>query len=224
MSEIWLTEDGSHTIYLPELRETYHSIHGAVQESRHVYIHHGLQQVVARGLAGTLRIFEVGFGTGLNALLTARFAESRQISMRYASLEAFPLDSSQTAKLNYPAKLKDEASGELYEAIHACPWGLWHRVSGYFELKKINHTIQQYQPTDGLFDLCFYDAFAPSKQAEMWEFNILQKVIAQLDRGGVFVTYCAKGQLKRDLRTLDCVVETLPGPPGKLQMVRATKK
>ena len=217
-----ITEDGSHTIYIPELDETYHSIHGAIQESTYVFIEQGLHYLTKNENAQKIRIFEVGLGTGLNALLSATYAEEHKIPIRYKSLEAFPLNYSEAKNLNYAELLKHPLSKEIFQKIHESTWEYWIDVSPCFQLYKLKYKIQEYQET-GLFDVCFFDAFAPSKQPEMWKPGILEKVNLLLRSNGVFVTYCAKGQLKRDLKHSGFEVETLPGPPGKMEMIRAIK-
>ena len=217
-----ITEDGSHTIYIPELDETYHSTHGAIRESTYVFIEQGLKYVAGRGSVEKIRIFEVGFGTGLNALLSALYTKKKRISMEYESIEAFPLNRSEVQKLNYAGLIKQFRSKEIFQKIHESPWGKWIDISSGFQLRKINLKLQDYKVKEQ-FDLCFFDAFAPSKQPEMWTKEILEKMYALLTTNGVLVTYCAKGQLKRDLKSMGFEVETLPGPPGKFEMVRAIK-
>jgi len=217
-----ITEDGSHTLYIPELNETYHSIHGAIQESKYVYLEMGLNFFVGKEHKKNIKIFEVGFGTGLNALLVAIYAESNQINVQYESLDAFPLLSSEIIKLNYTDLIKHLQVAELFHKIHESPWDQWMEISPGFLLQKVNNTLQDYE-AQRQFDVCFYDAFAPSKQPEMWELAMLKKVWGLLGINGVFVTYCAKGQLKRNLKEIGFAVDSLPGPPGKFEMVRATK-
>lgn len=216
-----ITEDGSHTIYLPELRETYHSTHGAIRESDYVFIRQGLEQALQGGKQ-SIKIFEMGFGTGLNALLSWIYAEKNQVSITYQSIEAFPLTLDEVQKLNYPDLIDAEDANTKFHKIHQCKWNESVELSPYFHLRKIDQWIQKFH-TDTQFDVCFFDAFAPSKQAEMWEIPILEKVKNMLVPKGILVTYCAKGQLKRDLKTLGFEVESLPGPPGKKEMVRAVK-
>lgn len=217
-----ITEDGSHTIYVPELDETYHSTHGAIQESNYVFIEQGLKYIAESGSTGKIRIFELGFGTGLNALLSALYAKRHKISMKYESIEAFPLTTEEIEKLNYPSQLDEPTSAALFQKIHSSTWGKWNDISPGFQLHKINLKLQDYKVKEH-FDLCFYDAFAPSKQPEIWMSEILEKMYALLSTNGVLVTYCAKGQLKRDLKSIGFEVETLTGPPGKFEMVRAIK-
>lgn len=217
-----ITEDGSHTIYLPDINETYHSTHGAITESNHVFIKNGLEYI-ANQERKSIGIFEVGFGTGLNALLTALHAEKNELFVKYQSIEAFPLESQHIQNLNFVEKIGDATAANLFEKLHAAPWDEWFPVSGFFDLRKIKGVLQDFEDQGGIFDLCYFDAFAPSKQPEMWVIAILEKIKNLLSEHGVFVTYCAKGQLKRDLKCLGFEVETLEGPPGKKEMVRAIK-
>ncbi len=217
-----ITADGSHTLYIPELDETYHSIHGAIQESMFVYIEQGLNYFAEKEISEKIRIFEVGFGTGLNALLSAIYAEKHHVFLQYECLETSPLGDKEIKKLNYPAIIGGLFSKELFQNIHDSPWSEWVEICTYFQFQKIKARIQDYGVSE-IFDICFFDAFAPSKQPEMWSLEVLEKVFSLLNYNGVLVTYCAKGQLKRDLKSIGFKVETLPGPPGKMQMVRAIK-
>jgi tRNA U34 5-methylaminomethyl-2-thiouridine-forming methyltransferase MnmC len=218
--KIITTSDGSHSLLNTALNETYHSHHGAIQESLHVFIKHGLAYHVEQFQSSTVRIFEVGFGTGLNAFLTVQFSADRQEKFFYTSIEGFPLPESIWSNLNYAATadLKNE-----FQKLHGAQWNGFVEVSPGFELKKLHATLQEIELAPASFDVVFFDAFAPSKQPEMWEYPMLEKVIDSMAKNGVFVTYCAKGQLKRDLKNLGLQVETLPGPPGKKEMVRGLK-
>jgi len=220
--QLLVTEDGSHTFFLPELNETYHSSHGAIQESDYVFIHQGLDFLAKKNQFRSLSILEVGFGTGLNALISAIYAEKHGISIHYEGLEAFPLEASEIGGLNYAELLKGPMPKKIFPRIHQSPWSEQTEILSTFTLKKIEVKIQDYQ-ANRLFDLCYFDAFAPNKQPEMWTSIILEKIWNLLLPRGVFVTYSAKGQLKRDLKGIGFEVETLPGPPGKMQMVRGIK-
>lgn len=217
-----ITEDGSHTLFIPELNETYHSIHGAIQESNHVYIRSGLEYYFNKEKTNEVKIFEVGFGTGLNALLSAIYAEKHRFNINYESIEAYPLTSLEVEKLNYPHQVEHIDAVEIFNKIHNADWNSIVSISSYFKLNKIKNLLQNHHFNQE-FDLCFFDAFAPSKQPEMWEREILEPIYNGLITGGVFVTYCAKGQLKRDLKDIGFEIDVLPGPPGKLQMLRGTK-
>lgn len=224
MSEkkLLITEDGSHTIFVPELNETYHSTHGAIQESTYVFIHQGLQFFLEKRQKKLVNVFEVGFGTGLNALLSALFAAENEYFIQYKSIEAYPLEKSEIEQLNYINLIKNQHAKEIFDKIHTCSWEAWEAISPNFQLFKVNQKLQDYERSE-CYDVCLFDAFAPSKQPEMWRMNLLEKVYTSLVRHGIFVTYCAKGQLKRDLRAIGFQVETLPGPPGKKEMVRGIK-
>lgn len=207
--KIILTSDGSHSLLNTTLDETYHSRHGAVQESQHVFIKNGLEFFAERNPVRPIKVFEVGFGTGLNALLTVNTG----LDVEYTSIEAFPLEESVYVQLNYQPK-------ELLLELHRNP----KLETRNFKLNKIHTTLETISLPANEFNLVFYDAFAPSKQPSMWELPMIEKVCTSLATGGLFVTYCAKGQLKRDLKNLGLEVETLSGPPGKKEMVRGTKK
>jgi tRNA U34 5-methylaminomethyl-2-thiouridine-forming methyltransferase MnmC len=218
--QIITTGDGSHSLLNTTLNETYHSVHGALRESLHVFIKHGLEYFVNNNQSKNISIFEVGFGTGLNALLTAQFAHDKNIHVDYTSIEAFPLHSDVISKLNYAQSPEQK---ELFEKIHGAEWEKSISISTGFSIHKVKTTLQLIDLSPFAFDVVFFDAFAPSKQPEMWEISVLQKIYNAVKSPGVFVTYCAKGQLKRDLKNLGFEVQTLGGPPGKKEMVRALK-
>jgi tRNA U34 5-methylaminomethyl-2-thiouridine-forming methyltransferase MnmC len=220
--DIIQTRDGSHSLLNGQLNETYHSIHGALQESRHVFIEHGLNYLARQSTLEVLSVFEVGFGTGLNALLAAEFAERNSVSVEYCSIERFPLAWEIAAQLNYTQRLDWNRATEIFKKIHQSEWNKTVHISDFFSLQKINGTIHNYY-FGQKFSCIFFDAFAPEKQPDMWTREVLQKVTNALNKDGVLVTYCAKGQLRRDLISLQLKVETLPGPPGKREMTRAIK-
>ncbi len=220
--KIIVTEDGSHTIYLKNINETYHSFHGAWQESNHVFITAGLEHLLNTVNPTTINLLEIGFGTGLNAILTVQKLLGKSNAVNYHSLEPFPLDPELIEDLNYTNYLKNEREGQLFKTLHTSTWHRSVPITGNFTLNKQKITLQNYEP-DQSFELIYFDAFAPSKQSELWTYEVIKKVTGFLTEGGVLVTYCARGQFKRDLLTLGLHVETLPGPPGKKEMVRATK-
>lgn len=220
MLQIITTHDGSHSLLNPELNETYHSVHGARQESLHVFIKHGLEYVVEKQQKNRVKILEIGFGTGLNALLTAGYAAQHNLRIEYTTLESFPINESIWQQLNYP---QGEAESKTFYNLHHAAWNEWTEPVPDFMLKKINTTLQLVSLGHEYFDLVYFDAFAPNKQPEMWTLPMLQKTIESLVRKGVFVTYCAKGQLKRDLASAGTTIETLQGPPGKREMIRAIR-
>ncbi len=197
-------------------------MHGAITESRHVFIKSGLEFIRKKRTSGeTIKVFEVGFGTALNAVLSYEWASKHQVPLVYESIEAFPLPEDVLSNLNYFGE--EELLAEVLKKLHLAEWDKRIAFGSNFYLHKVKGSLDQYHFEKDSIDIIFYDAFAPSKQPEMWEKSILEKAINGLIPGGVFVTYCAKGQLKRDLKELGCEVETLAGPPGKKEMVRATK-
>lgn len=215
--EIRLTADGSPTLYVPELDETYHSMHGSVQEAQHVFIEHGLKHVCTQ--MDKVRLLEIGFGTGLNALLSALFAKENQLALSYVGLEAFPVEEQIWTALSYSSS-KEEQS--CYQELMRSKWEVPQELHTFFTMTKTAVKIQDWQ-SDEKFDLIYFDAFGPNAQADMWQKAIFEKLYAVLNHGGVLVTYCAQGQFKRDLKAVGFSLEALPGPPGKREMTRATK-
>lgn len=215
--EILVTSDGSHTLRNTDLNETYHSVHGAIQESLHVFIKNGLQYFHEQRGSKTISILEVGFGTGLNALLSLRYAVEHALHLRYTTLEPYPLPKEVWSNLNYGS---DEQDREYFRALHEVEWEREVSLAPEFAILKHKSTLQDAALTDR-YDIVYFDAFAPAVQPELWAYASLRKVTKLLDPAAVFVTYSARGQLKRDLRSLGLVVESLPGPPGKNEIVRA---
>jgi len=224
MSELTIitTSDGSHSLLNTSLNETYHSTHGAIQESIHVFIKNGFDFLPRQNEVDETNILEMGFGTGLNVLLTLQRSSVTNRKIIYTSLEAFPIDTGIVQKLNYPSALMINNHKEFAD-LHRLPWDQDSEINSNFHLVKRNVKLEDAELGNNKFDLVYYDAFAPSKQPELWERAILRKVTEAMKPQGIFVTYCAKGQVKRDLTSLGLSVETLPGPPGKKEMVRAVK-
>lgn len=223
--EILKTADGSPTLYLPELDETYHSRHGSVQEARHVFIQHGLNFVIEEQKKeesgdSTFQLLEVGFGTGLNALLTFQEAiQNPAVHIAYTSYETHPIAESIWSQLNY---INEPMTPESYATLMQAPWNQNTPLHSNFEILKIDKAIQALEAKEQ-FDLIYFDAFGPRAQAEMWDVSVFERLHRALKPNGVLVTYCAMGQFKRDLKSLGFVVERLPGPPGKREMTRAIK-
>lgn len=213
--ELIVTADGSHSLLNKALDEAYHSRHGALQESLHVFIRNGFEYVLDSAKK-QVTIFEVGFGTGLNAWLTLDVARSRNASVVYQAIETLPLPEAIWQSLRY-------TDDETFERLHQAPWETPVEIIPAFTLTKFKQSLQQIQFKENQFDLIYYDAFAPQKQPDMWTGHLLAKAAAWLKSGGVLVTYCAKGQVKRDLQAAGLIVETLQGPPGKREMIRATR-
>lgn len=219
-----VTDDGSHSLYHEELKESYHSFHGALKESIHVFMLYGLDSwLMENPNRKPLRIFEVGFGTGLNAWLTLIWAEQNQVPVLYHTIEPFPISEEIYSQLNYG----DLDDGFFHykpylTRLHKKEWNDGSVISEYFNMKKDKTTLEEVTLYPS--DVVFFDAFAPSKQPELWEKPLLQKVYDSMNPGGIFTTYCAQGKLKRDLSDIGMEVETLPGPPGKKEMTRGWKK
>lgn len=209
--------DGSMTLYLPDMDETYHSIHGAITESQFVYIQAGLAQIDAHEIS----ILEFGFGTGLNALLSLAYANKAAKRLRYYSVEKYPLAQETLESLNYGSLLAMDAE---WKRMHAAEWNTWNEWETTHALYKMQGDFDELDLPNNSIDLLYYDAFAPSKQEEVWTIGYLQKAANALKTGGVLVTYCAKGQFRRDLQALGFEVTRLPGPPGKHEMIFAKLK
>lgn len=217
--EIIVTEDGSKTIYLPHMDETYHSSHGAIQEALHVFIQHGLEAIEQSEIA----IFEMGFGTGLNALLAYRFAKQNNKRVIYHGIEAFPVQQDVALLMDYVGQLEPELQ-EPFEWMHRVEWDQELVLDENFTFKKIHAKIEDYTVEVERYDVIFYDAFGPRAQSDMWAPDILKKMYDGTRNERFLVTYCAKGQVKRDLKSLGYQIEPLPGPPGKREMTRAWKR
>jgi tRNA U34 5-methylaminomethyl-2-thiouridine-forming methyltransferase MnmC len=217
------TADGSTTLLNAQLNETYHSKHGAIQESQHVFIESGLSYLLQHSRAKEISILELGFGTGLNALLTSLAIKGLNVKIYYEGIEAFPLPMGTVAQLNYPDLLKSEESKIIFNSLHQTEWSKTEMITPDFHLRKRDLRIQDVEFEKEKFDLVYFDAFSPGKQPELWGWSILQKVTEAMKPQGIFVTYSAKGQLKRDLVSLGLSVEKIPGPPGKREMIRAIK-
>lgn len=215
--EIIVTNDGSNSLYIPEMDETYHSVHGAIQEAKHVFIENGLRLLSQ----SQIRVFEVGFGTGLNAFLSEQYSAENHVNIIYHCIEAFPVEVEVVNELNYNDIVKYDST--IFNAIHTVDWEVESVISDTFKLTKIEAKIQGFEMEKSVFDLVFFDAFGPRAQSEMWSISILQKMYDCLISTGKLVTYCAQGQFKRDLKSIGFLVGNVPGPPGKREMTIATK-
>ncbi|WP_124980560.1 tRNA (5-methylaminomethyl-2-thiouridine)(34)-methyltransferase MnmD [Nonlabens xiamenensis] len=222
--EIITTADGSKTIHMPQLNEQYHSKHGALQEALHVFIQEGLAYFINRLAAESasdkseLHILEYGLGTGLNAMLTAQYDTPQTI--HYTGIEAFPISEEEMKAMTYGELLGDQI---LYENVHQASWGEKVAITEKFVLTKIQATFQDIDFQD-TFDIIYFDAFGPRTQPELWTLPIFEVAYRALKPGGILTTYCAAGQVRRNLQEIGFAVERLPGPPGKREMLRGTKK
>jgi tRNA U34 5-methylaminomethyl-2-thiouridine-forming methyltransferase MnmC len=216
--EIRTTEDGSHTLFVKNLGEPYHSLHGALTESNHVFITNGFLYHQKK----TMTVLEVGFGTGLNCLLTAIEAANRKIKVNYIGIEKFPLDKEIIDKLNYPALIGN--SQELWLKIHSAIWNRKTPVSDFFNLLKLELDITKLKlPELTKFDVIYFDAFGPEVQPEMWETGIFKLIFNNCYPQAVFSTYSAKGEVRRRLISVGFKMEKISGPPGKKEMLRGIK-
>ena len=215
------TKDGSHSLELPGMDETYHSRHGAITESKYVFLSKGVDYFLENNPeVKEIRILEIGFGTGLNALLTLLMANEKKLSVRFISLEPFPVEENLYTQINY-----GELSGaeEEFLNLHRAEWNTPVKISDYFTLEKHITTLEKATFSNYCFDVIYFDAFAPSKQAEVWSLENLQKIYNHMPSGGIFVTYSSQGVFKRNLKAAGFEMEKLEGPPGKNDMVRGLK-
>ncbi|PIF02419.1 MAG: SAM-dependent methyltransferase [Draconibacterium sp.] len=214
------TSDGSHTLFLPDLNEHYHSKNGAITESEHVYINAGLLHSKVQNPV----IFEAGFGTGLNALLTALESEKNKKHTTYYTIEKYPLEQQVTTLLNYGIVLPAPAS-HLFQQIHNTAWNTLNTISPFFKIKKIKADLLTFDISQlTFFNIIYFDAFGPDKQPDMWTDELLGKIALNTATDGIFVTYSAKGSVRRSLMNCGFDMEKLPGPPGKNEMLRGIKK
>lgn len=222
-NSLLVSEDGSSTLYNPMFDDTYHSIHGAITESNLVYIQNGFCQA-EENFNSSLNILEIGFGTGLNALLTALACEKLMRKVNYQTIEAFPISIEMIKGLNYPELLNKPFAKEYFKSIHQCNWEIPIEINRFFTFWKQKTTLEQAEIIENSMDVVYYDAFGPSKQGEMWTPEILEKVALSVRKKGVFVTYSTNGVLKRVLKSLEFKVEKVQGPPGKREVLKAIKQ
>ena len=216
--KVIFTKDGSKTLHMPEHNEQYHSIHGAINEAEHVFIKNGLRECEQ----DKLTIFEMGFGTALNAFMTYLESKKTSQNVRYYTIENNPLPLKLVESLEYPNTLNARNEESIFSLLHTSEWNALTTITPTFELFKISDDIQKLTLDDKV-DLVYYDAFGPRVQADLWTEKIFSIISAVMKPESILVTYCAKGEVKRILKQLGFVVETLPGPPGKREMVRAKK-
>lgn len=213
------TEDTSHTLFNKDIGEHYHSTFGAIQESEHIFIQAGLQ--LLKNSKATINIFEVGFGTGLNALLTYNWSLKNKLPVSYESVELYPVSINQVQQLNYPELLKMDKN--LFFRMHESD-GKKVQLSKYFSLSNQISSLQEVELSSEYFDLIYFDAFSPDVQPEMWTDDIFLKIADATKRGGILTTYSCKGFVKRALKAAGFEIEKLPGPKGKREILRAIKK
>lgn len=216
------TADGSTTIFIPEWEEHYHSRHGAIQEAIHVFIKHGLEEVRTLQQKREIAIMEIGFGTGLNALITLLEAEKWQLQIDYTGIEAYPVSAEEIQALNYTDSFEEAGVLEYFEKLHGVAWEAGQEVTPFFRLHKKQQFFHQIEAEEA-FNLIYFDAFGARVQPELWTEEIFGIMFRALRSGGVLVTYSAKGSVRRAMLAVGFQVERLPGPPGKREMLRARK-
>lgn len=215
MNRLEQTKDLSPTLFSEEFQQTYHSIHGAISESNHVFIQHGLSEILKH--KNSISIFEMGYGTGLNAALTWKYTLEKNIRIQYQSVEKFPVE----RNIQDSFLTQDHELNLLLRQLNQAEWNTLHSLEG-FQFQKIQDDITKLNLNQS-FDLIYYDAFSPNAQPELWTEAIFEKMYHSLYPNGLLVTYCAKGQVKRNLKATGFVVESPPGPMGKREMTRARK-
>lgn len=217
--ELQVTADGSHTLFIPAMDEHYHSINGAVQESRHIFLDAGLHRMEKE----QIRILEIGFGTGLNAFLTLLdIEETGKPAIDYYSVELYPLAAEIVQQLNYGELICPEKKN-LFNALHEADWNMPVQITPHFTLHKLEDDSNRC-PLPSAIDLIYFDAFAPDKQPEMWTPEIFEKLYTHTAPEGIIVTYCAKGEVRRRMQAAGFQMQRLPGPPGKRHMLLGIKK
>lgn len=221
-TELIITDDGSHSLFVPHLNEHYHSTHGAIQEARHVFIQMGLYA----NQLNHVNVLEIGFGTGLNAYLTLIESIKANISVYYTALELYPLDISQAEQLNYAQHAANKKTEEFFMMLHKAPWSKPTEITDNFVLHKIEDDFSKDNniTLDARFDVIYFDAFAPEKQPEMWTQHLFDRLFSLCNKNAVVTTYCAKGIVRRMFEKTGFKVERLPGPPGKREMLRCIKE
>ena len=216
------SDDGSHTIELIDQNEQYHSTHGAIQESEHVYIQHGLKSVSTQNK--TINILEVGMGTGLNVLLSYRYAINHGLSINYTTVEAYPLEENIWKKLNY-SQLTDvkNSFSAIYNQIHESEWHKKIQLGDHFTFYKIDQKIQDISLKEDYYDVVYHDAFNPNLEPDLWSEALFGKIYKSMKSNSLLTTYSTKGIIKRALKSCGFIIQKKPGPPGKREILNAVK-
>ena len=215
------TEDSSHTLYSERFKATYHSTRGAISESKHVFIQNGLEFYHKQNQSDDISILEIGFGTGLNAFMTYLYAKEKALKINYHGIEAYPVSLSEASQLNYTNEFS-ETDKFSFNQMHQQDWNRAGQVSSLFTLTKHLCLLEGFN-SQQKFDLIYFDAFSPSEQPELWSEEIFKKMYDSLNKNGVLVTYCAQGQMKRNMKQVGFKVQSLPGALGKREMTRGLK-
>ena len=216
---LFFTEDGSHSIALIDQNESFHSKYGAVAESNYIYINTGLNYKTEK--IKNVNILEVGFGTGLNALLTYKTSFFDGLNIYYHAVEPFPLESEVYCLLNYPEIVKE--SREVFLTLHQCVENKEINIANNFIFLKTFEKIQEISLKDNFYDLVYFDAFNPDLEPDLWSESVFEKIFKAMRTEGVLVTYSTKGIVRRAMKSAGFIVEKLPGPKGKREICRAIK-
>lgn len=222
---VFETQDGTRSLFSERHGVSYHSKYGAWRETQHVFVEAGLRYAAVDKTR--VSVLDVGYGTGLNAIASLHHAAARGMSLDYVALEAYPVPVVTLERLGYPAALNwSQDERELWSWLTAMPWpgsgGRSPKPKVELWVEKRLARFEDVEDRDR-FHVIYYDAFAPDAQPELWTAEMFARMHTALRAGGVLVTYCAKGQVKRDLRSVGFEVERLAGPPGKREMTRALR-
>ncbi len=217
--KIIVTKDGSTTIQLLDWDEQYHSKNGAIQEAKHVFIKYGLSEIKTKEIT----ILEIGFGTGLNAFITFLEAQKRNLKIHYVGVEAYPVLKEEIDKMNYVTELNAQNQKDIFDEMHNSNWDKIYSITTDFSLKKRKQFFEEIEDKNS-FNLIYFDAFGAPVQPELWTESIFKRMYNALKNNGILVTYSAKGSVRRAMQSVGFFVERLPGPLGKREMLRATKK
>ncbi|HUH19029.1 tRNA (5-methylaminomethyl-2-thiouridine)(34)-methyltransferase MnmD [Albibacterium sp.] len=215
------TEDGSSTLFNPEIGEHYHSTHGALQESKHVFLKSGLQFFLNKQAQQAVSVLEIGFGTGLNYLVTAEYCLETNIRLDYTGIELNPLSKETLIQIGNIKHISPPIGNEFLVNYENAMHSQINTKSGKLFIDICDVTSYK---SDSYFDIIYFDAFAAIHQPEMWSHETLAHVCSYLKTGGVFVTYAITGNLKRIMKSLGFAIEKAPGAPGKREMLRAVKQ
>lgn len=225
--KIITTQDGSKTVFIPEWNESYHSRHGSVREAYHVFIRNGLDLAEPREI---ISVLEIGFGTGLNALITLGEAVIGEIKIKYTGIEKFPVSEEIFNQLNYVDSVFEENTeaerkfwNKTYLDLMHAGWGRNNQISDLFNLKKIQADFLEFDYPREEFDVIYFDAFGPRVQPELWSAELFQKLYESLNPNGILTTYSSKGDVRRAMLSVGFDVKKVPGPPGKREMLIAGK-
>lgn len=214
------TADGSTTLHIPKWDEQYHSKHGAINEAIHVFVNAGLHNWLSSNISSSVSILEIGFGTGLNALLSLIEAQKNKLSINYTGVEAYPLEENEIMLLNYASEL--EIPSDIFLKLHQVAWESNVEITPYFHLNKQKKLFSEIEDVE-LYDLIYFDAFGIRVQPELWSEDIFSRMFRSLKINGILVTYAANGNARRAMKSVGFEVERIPGPPGKREMLRAIK-